>query len=94
MEGLAGVVSVANSLFEQFDGRDFDHMLGEICAELQGKGTDENGILKQRGLYGKKSMDGPLPDCLRTGRLGMLTDGWQQRLALMVGRKIIHAGEG
>ena len=66
-------------------------MLGEIGTELQAKCTDENRIFHQKSLYGKNGTDGPLPDCITTGRLGMPIDWWQQRLALVVGRKIIHS---
>lgn len=66
-------------------------MLGEIVAELQAKCTDENGIFQQKCLYGKNGTDGPLPDCITTGRLRMPVDWWQQRLALIVRRMIIHS---
>lgn len=64
-------------------------MLGEIGAELQAICTDENRVRQQKCLYGKNGTDGPLPDCITTGRLGI--DWWQERLALIVGREIIHA---
>ena len=60
-------------------------MLGEINAELQAKGTDENGIFQQKCLYGKNGTDGPLPECILTGRPGMPVNWWQERLALIVG---------
>lgn len=65
-------------------------MLGEIGAKLQAKGTDENRILDHKSPYGKNSTYGPLADCVRTGRLGMAPDWRQERLALIVGRKMIH----
>lgn len=91
MDELLGVISVANGLFEQLDGWDFYHMLGEIGAELQAKCTYQNRILHQKCLYGKNGTDGPLPECITTGRLGIAVDWWQERLALIVGRVIIHA---
>ena len=68
-------------------------MLGEIGAKLQAKGTDENRILDHESPYGKNSTYGPLPDCVATGRLSLGPDWWQERLALIVGRKMIHAHE-
>ena len=66
-------------------------MLGEIGAELQGICTDENRILRQKGLDGRSGTDGPWPDWLPAGGLSMPMDWWQQRLALIVRRRMIHA---
>ena len=91
MDGMVGVVPVANGLFEQFDGWDLNHMLGEVGAELQAECTDENRILHQECLHGKDGTDRRLPDYMTTGRLGMPMDGRQKRLALIVGGMIVHA---
>ena len=65
-------------------------MFGEIGAELQGKCTNKNRILHQKGLYGKNRTNGPLPHWRESGGLSMAMDWWQQRLALIVGRERIH----
>ena len=91
VSGFVSVVSVANGLFEQFDGWDFNHMFGEIGAELQGKSTDEDRILHQKCLYAKDDTEGPLPDCILARSPSMPMDRWQQRLALILGGKMIHA---
>ena len=87
------VVSIANGLFEQFDSWDFNHMLGEIGAELQGICTDENRILQHKGFHGRSRTDGPWPDRIPAGGLSTPIDWWQQGLALIVGigREVIHA---
>ena len=93
MHRLFEVVSVANGLFEQLDGWDFDHVLGEIGTELQAKCTDYDRISQQERLDIKNDTDGPLPYCVSTGLLSMLVERWQERLALIVEGRSSHAGE-
>lgn len=74
VDRLAAVVSIANGLFEQFDSWDFNHMLGEIGAELQGICTDENRILQHKGFHGRSCTDGPWPDWVPAGGLSTSSD--------------------
>lgn len=74
VDGLAAVVSIANGLFEQFDSWDFNHMLGEIGAELQGICTDKNRVLHHKASHGRSRTDGPSPDWVRAGGLSTALD--------------------
>ena len=93
MYRLFEVVSVANGLFEQLDGWDFNHVLGEIGTELQAKRTDDYRIPQQERLDIKNETERPLPYCVSTRSLSMPIEWWQERLALIVEGRSSHAGE-
>ena len=91
---MVRIVPVADRGFEQSNGWDFNHMLGEIGAELQGECTDDNWILDQKRPYGKNGTDGPLPDSITIRRRSKLMNRWQQRLALIVEGVVTHTYQG
>lgn len=93
MHRLFEVVPVANGLFEQLDGWDLNHVLGEIGTELQAECTDDDRISQQERLDIKNDTDRPLPYWVSTGPLSMPVERWQERLALIVEGRSSHAGE-